>query len=305
MINVASFAELSLAKTCVTIGSFDGIHLGHQKLITNLVSKAHEQDIPAVVVTFFPNPAVIIKKINSPYYISSPKEKESFLQELGVDFLVTIAFTQELATLTSHEFMDKLIHHLGLKYLIVGQGFVLGKDRQGSVDVLNSIGQEKGFEVLAVGSEIHHAKQISSSQIRQLIQNGEVDEAAKLLGRFFQVQGIVEKGDSRGRTIGFPTANLAVWPHKLIPASGVYRCFTKIEDLPRLSVTNIGYRPTFADDTGKVFVEVHILDFDGDLYGKELQVQFTHRLRGEIKFPSFEGLVRQIQSDIVAARNIP
>jgi riboflavin kinase/FMN adenylyltransferase len=187
----------------------------------------------------------------------------------------------------------------------VGQGFVLGKDRQGSVDVLSTIGQEKGFEVLAVGSEILHSKQISSSQIRQLIQNGEIDEAAKLLGRFFQVQGIVEKGDSRGRTIGFPTANLAVWPQKLIPAPGVYRCFTKIDGLPRLSVTNIGYRPTFADDTGKVFVEVHILDFDGDLYGKELQVQFTHRLRGEIKFPSFEGLVRQIQSDIIAARKIP
>lgn len=304
MIRAGSIAELSLDKACVTIGSFDGVHLGHQKLIEKLKDSAVKINAPAVVLTFFPHPAVVIKNIITPYYLSTPEEKAAQLEASGVDVLITMPFTTDLAALSAGDFMHLLVRHLGVRKLVVGQGFALGKGRLGTVEVLSSIGVDQGFDVLVIEPENLGETVISSSKIRRLIEEGDVQTAAVFLGKFYDVQGIVEKGDARGRTIGFPTANLNIWPQKLLPAPGVYRCLAMLDGKLHLAVTNIGYRPTFTDDTKRVYVEVHILDFDGDLYGKELQVQFTHRLRGEIKFPSFEELIHQIQSDIHAAREL-
>jgi riboflavin kinase/FMN adenylyltransferase len=304
MIRAGSIAELSLDKACVTIGSFDGVHIGHQKLIARLIESAASVEAASVVLTFFPHPAVVLKKISTPYYLSTPEEKASQLEELGVDYQITMPFTSELADLSAGDFMHLLVKHLGIQELVVGQGFALGKKRLGTVDVLETIGKDLGFGVETLIPENSGNEIISSSKIRAIIEAGDVQTAAKFLGYFYTVHGIVENGDARGRTIGFPTANLNIWPQKLLPAAGVYRCFTIIDGKHLLSVVNIGFRPTFTKESLRVYVEVHILDFEGDLYGKELEVQFTHRLRGEIKFPSFEELIHQIKSDVIKAREI-
>ena len=304
MIIAGSIEELDLSGSCVTIGSFDGVHLGHQKLITDLKTTAARYGIPAVVLTFYPHPAVILKHIESPFYLTSPEEKAEIMASLGVDALVTLPFSQELADMTAGEFMDRLKKHAGLRELVVGCGFTLGKNRTGTVETLTKMGKSSGYTVKCVSLESHADEIISSSQIRKMLEAGEVEQAAKALGRQYSVKGTVVNGDGRGRKIGFPTANLESWPQKILPAVGVYRCITELDGKEILSVGNVGYRPTFTDNTKKVFVEIHLLDFKADLYGRELQVKFTHRLRGEVKFSSFEELVHQIHCDIETARDL-
>jgi len=304
MIEASSIEELSLEKACVTIGSFDGVHRGHQKLIENLKISAQEHNALSAVLTFFPHPAVVLKGVDTPFYLSSPYEKSKLLKELGVDVLISIPFSRSLANKTPEEFMQSLSIHTGLKELVVGCGFTLGKNRSGDVSVLSSIGRKLGYKVNCISTEKVGDETISSSSIRKMLEIGDVSSAAHSLGRYYEVEGIVIRGDGRGRTIGFPTANLDTFPQKILPAIGVYRCLTNVDGQVYLSVGNVGYRPTFTDNTKLVFVEIHLLDFKGDLYGKNLQVQFTHRLRGEVKFPSFEGLVHQIHSDIKAARDV-
>ncbi len=304
MIIADSIEELNLSGSCVTIGSFDGVHLGHQKLITDLKTAAGKYNLPAVVLTFFPHPAVVLKNIESPFYLTSPDEKAEIMASLGVDALVTLPFSQQLANLTADEFMERLKKHAGLRELVVGCGFTLGKNRSGTVDTLAEMGKSSGYSVNCVTLELHDDEIISSSQIRKMIEAGEVEQAAKALGRQYTVKGVVVNGDGRGRKIGFPTANLNSWPQKMLPAVGVYRCITELDGKEVLSVGNVGYRPTFTENTKKVFVEIHLLDYKGDLYGRELQVKFTHRLRGEVKFSSFEELVHQIHCDIETAREL-
>ena len=304
MIIAGSIEELHLNGSCVTIGSFDGVHLGHQKLISDLKTAAATHGIPAVVLTFYPHPAVVLKHIESPFYLSSPDEKTEIMASLGVDALVTLPFTQELADMTAEDFMARLIKHAGLRELVVGCGFTLGKNRTGTVETLTEMGKSSGYTVNCVSLESHAEEIISSSQIRKMLEAGNVEQAAKALGRQYSVKGTVVNGDGRGRKIGFPTANLDSWPQKMLPSVGVYRCIAELDGKEILSVGNVGYRPTFTDNTKKVFVEIHLLDFKGDLYGRELQVKFTHRLRGEVKFSSFEELVHQIHCDIETAREL-
>jgi riboflavin kinase / FMN adenylyltransferase len=304
MIQAGSIEELSLDKACLTIGSFDGVHLGHQKLISILRRSAEEIGAPSVVLTFHPHPIVVLKNLKTPFYLSTPEEKAEQFARLGVDILVSIPFTYRLADMSAEEFTQLLTSHLGLKRLVVGCGFVLGKGRIGTVDVLSTLGKQTGFEVRCIDAEMKGGEVISSSLIRRQIEEGDVQSAALGLGRNFTVHGKVIKGDGRGRTIGFPTANLDIWPKQLLPAVGVYRCLTLYKGQTYLSVANLGYRPTFTDNVLKIFTEIHLLDYSGDLYGEELQVQFTHRLRGETKFPSFRDLVNQINRDITAAREL-
>ena len=249
MIIAGSIEELDLAGSCVTIGSFDGVHLGHQKLITDLKTTAASYGIPAVVLTFYPHPAVILKHIESPFYLTSPEEKAEIMASLGVDALVTLPFSQELADMTAGEFMDRLKKHAGLRELVVGCGFTLGKNRTGTVETLTEMGKSSGYIVNCVSLESHADEIISSSQIRKMLEAGEVEQAAKALGRQYSVKGTVVNGDGRGRKIGFPTANLESWPQKILPAIGVYRCITELDGKEILSVGNVGYRPTFTDNT--------------------------------------------------------
>jgi riboflavin kinase / FMN adenylyltransferase len=305
MILAGSIEELHLNQACLTIGSFDGVHIGHQKLIAALKASANQYPgAQVVVLTFFPHPAVVLKGIDSPFYLSTPEEKADQFNRLGVDALISIPFSAEIAGMSAGDFMQLLNKHMALKELVVGCGFTLGKNRSGNVEVLTEIGKASGFIVCCISPESTGDEIISSSMIRKMLEEGDVQAASRCLGRFYSLTGRVVEGDGRGRTIGFPTANLDVWPQKLLPASGVYRCLTLLDGQTYLSVANVGYRPTFTDNTKQVFVEIHVLDFKENLYGKKLQVQFTHRLRGEIKYASFENLVDQIHRDIQAAREI-
>jgi riboflavin kinase/FMN adenylyltransferase len=304
MIIAGSIEELHLSGSCVSIGSFDGVHIGHQKLIADLKLSADKHHVPAVVLTFFPHPAVFLRNIETPYYLTTPEEKAGLLSDLGVDVLISLPFTHELADMTAVEFMDLLKKHTGIQELVVGPGFTLGKNRSGNVETLTNMGRSNGFTVICISPETQSEEIVSSSQIRKMLDMGDVQGASQALGRPYSVLGTVINGDGRGRKIGFPTANLDSWPQKKLPAIGVYRCLTVVDGKEYLAVGNIGYRPTFTDNTKKVFVEIHLLDFKGDLYGRELQVKFTHRLRGEVKFASFEELVTQIHRDIETAREL-
>jgi len=304
MIIAGSIEELQLSGSCVSIGSFDGVHIGHQKLIADLKLSAEKHHVPAVVLTFFPHPAVFLKQIETPYYLTTPDEKSGILSDHGVDVLISLPFTRELAEMTAVEFMELLRKHTGIKELVVGPGFTLGKNRSGTIETLTDVGRSLGFTVKSISPETQSEEIVSSSQIRKMLDLGDVQGAALALGRPYSVLGTVVNGDGRGRKIGFPTANLDSWPQKKLPAIGVYRCLTFLDGKEYLCVGNVGYRPTFTDNTKKVFVEIHLLDYKGDLYGRELQVKFTHRLRGEVKFSSFEELVTQIHCDIETAREL-
>ncbi len=304
MIQASSIEELNLDKACLTIGSFDGVHIGHQSLISTLVTTAHKNNCPAVVLTFHPHPVVVLKRITTPYYISSPAQKAQFLSNMGVDILITLPFTHAVSQITAENFTSLLVKHLGLHTLVVGCGFVLGKNRGGTVDVLANLGRSSGFSVNCLEPVLSNEEVVSSSLIRLQLETGDVQAASKGLGRFFCVQGKVIRGDGRGHKIGFPTANLDVWSQQLLPSPGVYRCLTTVNGRTFLSVGNLGYRPTFTDNTHHLFTEIHLLDFSSDIYGEEVQVQFTHRLRGEIKYSSFEDLITQIHRDIITARNL-
>jgi riboflavin kinase/FMN adenylyltransferase len=304
MIQASSIEELHLKKACVTIGSFDGVHTGHRKLVAALVDSARRQNIPAVVITFFPHPAVVFKRIETPFYLSTPEEKAEQLSSLGVDVLISIPFSLDIASMPALDFIRLLKKHLGLTELVVGEGFALGKGRVGTVEVLSGYGRSEGYSVTCISPQLSGEEVVSSSMIRAMLQTGDVQAAATALGRDYGVVGTVEKGDGRGRTIGFPTANLGIWPQKLLPSSGVYRCISELDGKTYLSVANVGFRPTFTENINRVFVEVHLLDFQEDIYGRQLKVQFTHRLRGETKYPSFEELVQQINRDIQTAREL-
>lgn len=304
MIQASSIEELNLEKACLTIGSFDGVHRGHQSLISVLKQTALEIKCPAVVLTFHPHPVVVLKGLTTPFYISTPEQKAELFSQLGVDYLITLPFNHSISMMSADEFMSKLVQHIGLHKLVVGCGFVLGKDRTGTIDVLSDIGKSAGYSVLCIDSVSNEKEIISSSLIRRQIEDGNIGSVTTSLGRFFSIKGKVIRGDGRGRRIGFPTANLAIWPQQLLPAPGVYRCLATVNEKTYLSVGNLGYRPTFTENTREIFTEIHLLNFSGDIYGEEVKVQFTHRLRGETKYASFQDLVIQINRDILAAREL-
>lgn len=301
MIQASSIEELNLKKACLSIGSFDGVHRGHQSLISVLKQTALENNCPAVVLTFHPHPVVVLKRITTPFYISTPEQKADIFSQLGVDYLITLPFNRSISLLSADEFISQLVRHLGLYKLVVGCGFVLGKDRAGTIDVLSNIGKSAGYSVHCIDEISGDREIISSSLIRRQIEDGDLASVTTSLGRFFSIEGKVIRGDGRGRKIGFPTANLDIWPQQLLPAPGVYRCLATVNGKTYLSVGNLGFRPTFTENTRQVFTEIHLLNFTGDIYGEEVKVQFTHRLRGETKYASFQDLVIQINRDILAA----
>ncbi len=299
-----SLAPIHLNNTWLTIGSFDGVHRGHQQIIRKLTAGAHEQGASAVVLTFYPHPAEIVKGRQFPFYLSNPEEKADLLGALGVDVVITHPFNQEVMQTPARGFMARLHRHLGMRHLIVGHDFALGRGRGGDVEALRRIGAELGYTIEQIPPFTLDEQVVSSTRIRFALGAGKVEKAARLLGHPFTVGGAVVYGEQRGRTIGFPTANLEVWPMRVIPATGVYVCRTRVNGIPFGAVTNIGVRPTFEADPVPPRVEAHLLDFDGDLYGQHLTLEFLARLRGERRFESVDALVTQIRRDVQAAREV-
>jgi riboflavin kinase/FMN adenylyltransferase len=293
-----SLDGVQLQKVWLTIGSFDGVHRGHQEVIRRLVEGADNAEALAVVLTFFPHPAIILKKRQKPFYLTTPEERARLLGRLGVDVVVTYPFTLDVAQLSALDFVRLLRSHLGLRHLCVGHDFALGRNREGDVNKLRKLGEEFDFEVDVVMPVEFENEVISSSEIRACLADGKIKLANQLLGRPYQLSGEVVAGDGRGRTIGIPTANLSIWEEKAIPKSGVYVCRVNVNGIARAAVTNIGYRPTFESQLTSPLVETHILDFEADIYGQEVKLDFIAYLREEQRFDNADALVRQIELDI-------
>ena len=296
-----SLEEVDLQNAWLTIGSFDGVHRGHQAILQQLTAGAHANGAPAVVLTFHPHPAVVLRNRQGPYYLTSPEERAALLGESGADVVITHPFNRQVANLTAGEFVTRLHRYLGLKHLCVGRDFALGHGREGNIPVLEKLGQELGYTVETLAPVLLDGEVISSSSIRAALAEGQVELAGRLLGRSYQVSGRVVHGDGRGRLISIPTANLDLWSERVLPKVGVYACLAWVDGQPWKAVTNVGYRPTFDGAEHAMRVETHLLGFDQDLYDRTLALDFVARLRDEQRFSGVEALVAQIRQDIERA----
>ena len=295
---------INLQRSWITVGTFDGIHLGHQVIVRELVNGARHTNLPSVVITFHPHPAVILKKRDRSFYLTNPEERAELLGEMGADFVVSYPFTPQVAEMSASLFIDHLHSHLGFEKLIVGFNFALGKGREGDVSTLSRIGEAYGFTVQTVAPVTNGGEVISSSQIRVSLAEGDVERVAKFLGRPYRLTGPVIPGDGRGRLIGIPTANIDIWVEQALPKAGVYACTAQVLGQKWNAVANIGYRPTFESAPVQPRVEAHLLDFKEDLYSKSISLDFVQRLRDERRFDSAEDLVIQIHQDIATARDL-
>lgn len=287
-----------------TIGSFDGVHIGHQKLIHTLVERSKTDGAKSMVVTFNPHPAVFLQSIPMPFYITNPQERVALFHSLGVDEVLELNFTREMSNLEPEAFIDLLLSSHPIKMLWLGEDFALGKNRSGNMDRLKEICAIKGikiekFHLLQTGNH-----KISSTTIRSWIKDGNFQDVNRFLNRYYRVEGFVVPGDLRGRKLGFPTANVDVWEGKILPSSGVYASWISIDSVIHPSVTNVGVRPTFYENTTKLSVEAHILDFNEDIYHKWIQLYFVEKIRPEKKFTTVEALINQIMKDKTKAVEI-
>ena len=298
-----SLDEVNVQNSWLTVGVFDGVHCGHQQLIKKLTAGAHANGAPAVVLTFHPHPASVLsdREIKC---LTLPEERAELLGNLGVDVVITERFTRELSTVTAYEFMSRLSHRLGLKHLLIGYDFALGKGREGNAARLTEIGLELGYRVEVVPALSDQSGVISSTAIRKLIEVGNVAEARRLLGHPYSLHGPVIHGDARGRTIDVPTANIAYSLEKMIPAKGVYACWAYVHEQKYPAAINIGTNPTFTPDKQTANVEAHLLDFQGEIYDDDMRLEIIARLRDELKFDSVEKLLEQIWQDIEVTRKI-
>ena len=287
----------------VTVGVFDGVHLGHQQLIQRLVDSARATRRQAIALTFYPHPDKVLDKVKTRYYLTTPEKRAELLLNLGLDLVITHPFDDETRYLPAADFVELMVKYLWIKELWVGADFALGFQREGDVRFLRAQGKRRGFKVKAM--ELITAptggRLVRSSTVRDHVRKGNMIAAAAMLGRAYAVDGTVVAGERRGRTIGVPTANLEVWPEQLIPGNGVYATWARLGDESFPAATNIGLRPTFAGDA--VTVETHLLDFNRDIYGERLQLNFEKRLRPEQKFSGLDELVNQIQADIAITRS--
>jgi len=302
MIHARSLDEVSLSGAYLTIGVFDGVHRGHQALIGRLVEAARAAGAPAVVLTFTPHPAAVLSNQADLPCLTTPEERAQLLFRLGVDIVITQLFDRALASQSAEAFMRRLSHALGLRRLFVGYDFALGRGREGTAERLRELGRLLGYAVEVIAPVCYGEEIISATAIRAHLQAGRVDMAANLLGYFYTIEGQVVRGEGRGRRLQFPTANLALPACKLLPANGVYACWSSALGQRYLSIVNIGFRPTFEAHAERPHIESHLLDFRGNLYDQTLTVEFVARLREERKFPSAEALVEQIRRDVNQAR---
>ena len=290
-------------KVCVAIGVFDGVHLGHQQVIRQTLADAEQHEALSVVVTFDKHPNAIVAPERVPPLIYSLPQKLRTIESLGVDATWLIPFDRAFSQQTGEQFVRALAHDFGhLQSVCVGGEFTFGHKRSGNIELLGKLGAELHFKVHGLAAVSLDEQVVSSTRIREAIREGELDAASQMLGRGYAVAGSVLRGGQLGRKLGFPTANLDV-ASRVLPPNGVYNAHARVvgEGTFRAAV-NIGVRPTLGSSVASVHFEAHLLDFKGDLYGKELEVAFATRLRDEMKFPSLDALSTQIARDIEAAR---
>jgi riboflavin kinase / FMN adenylyltransferase len=293
----------SFPNACVTIGNFDGVHLGHQRLFDVVEQRAYHSRGTSIAITFNPHPLQVLRP-GGIKLISNCEQKIELIAMSGIDVLVIIPFNKEFAATSAIRFVDEiLIQRIGVKQLFVGYDYAFGKGRTGDISFLRQQGEEKGFSVTVIDAFYENDVLVSSTKVREMVTAGKMAETKKLLGRNYQIRGEVQRGKQRGgKEIGFPTANLHVDEEDLLPKYGVYVCQVICNDKSYGGVINIGFNPTFSEN--KLIAEVHIFDFNQDIYGKPIKVNLLHFLRDERKFSTIEELSAQIARDVVQAKEV-
>lgn len=295
--------EAQLQNSYLAIGTFDGIHRGHRQIIDQLVEQAHKNGSPAVILTFDPHPATVLtnKQIR---LLTTPDERAEILFSLGVDTVITQRFTSDLSHVTALDFMTRLKKYLGLTHFLIGYDTALGKGREGDAKRLTEIGKELNYTVQVIPALSENEKIISSTEIRNFVATGNITEANELLGYHYPLSGVVIHGEGRGKKINFPTANIDYPPHKAIPSNGIYACWATLKNEKFMAATSVGFNPTFTPERQIQSAEAYLLDFERDIYGEELKLEFVTRLRNEEKFNSIEDLIEQIGKDVNQTRQI-
>ena len=290
----------------ITIGNFDGVHIGHQALFHEVIERAADIDGTSIAMTFEPHPLRVLQKNSLPPLITVYEQKNELIERTGIDVLICIPFTREFASLSAAAFIkDLLVAKIGMRVIVVGKDYTFGKNREGNLSVLKSYASELGYEVIVaewIKAEREVADRISSTKIRELIMAGEVEPARKMLGRHYQIRGLVVKGRDRGgKLLGIPTANINL-QDELCPKTGIYAVTVEYNQQLYKGVANIGYSPTFDDH--QFTVEVHLLNFSENIYGQKIRVNFIQRIRNEKKFVGIADLKEQIHQDIKTAHKI-
>ncbi len=281
--------------TSATIGNFDGVHVGHKKIIAAVKEEAKQKGLSSCVITFHPHPQKVLQNIDIPLLVPI-RERLKLLEKEGVDVVGCYTFTKDIAKIPAKDFVtDILIGKLNLKHLIVGPGFSFGRKREGNLDLLDKMGKEYDFDTEVVETALIDGEIVSSTAIRNLVREGNMVKAGKFLGYNFYIEGQVKEGERRGRQIGFPTANLDTdWD--ILPKVGVYATLAHVDGIVLNSITNVGYRPTFGNN--ELVIETHIFNFNEDIYKKRIEVEFVDRVRDEQKFNGPQALVEQIKKDV-------
>lgn len=298
-----SLEQVTAKNAWLTIGVFDGVHRGHREIIRKLTAGAHADNAPAVLLTFDPHPANILTGRDIKC-LTTPEERADLLGTLGLDLVITQRFTRDLSTSTAQEYMSHLKQTLDVKHLLIGYDFALGKGREGNAARLTEIGRELNYTVEVVNAISDESGVISSTEIRKLVATGNVSEAAKLLGYNYSLSGPVIHGDGRGRRINIRTANIDYPRQKVIPANGIYVCWAAIGAEKFMAATNVGFNPTFTPEKQIQSIEPYLLDFDRDIYGQNLKLEFVSRIRDELKFDSVEALIEKIHEDVKKTREL-
>ena len=292
----------ALGPSVLTIGAYDGLHRGHLALLTAVLEAARREGILSVMATFEPHPRCVLSPAECPPSLTTLEEKAWLLDRLGLDRLVVIPFTQQLAQLRAASFLERLMRGIELRRLVVGYDFAFGRGRHGDHAFLRQFAQRQDFALETLPALVRAREPIGSSRIRRLILLGQLRAAAQLLGRDYLLRSTVEHGSQRGHSLGFPTANLAIPKNKLLPPHGVYAVRVEVEGQSYPGAAYVGVRPTFGEH--RVVAEAYLLDFEGDLYQRQLAVSFVQRLRGERRFATVAALQQQMRKDVEKARRV-
>jgi riboflavin kinase/FMN adenylyltransferase len=303
---LGSIAELESLRgpLFLAIGVFDGVHLGHQAVISAATSHARSANGTPGVMTFDPHPVKVLRPQHAPHLLTATQHKIALIRDLGVEHLLVINFDKKFAATSPEEFVEELVmHSRPLREVCVGHEWSFGKDRRGNLDLLKRLGAQFDFSVVGVPPVLVNGEVVSSTAIRQAVEKGDFAKAAEMLGREYTILGTVTRGDNLGKKIGFPTANLSAHSEQF-PPNGVYFAEAWVNRVLYYGVINLGYRPTVSSGKSKRVLEIHMLDFDRDIYGEDVEVRFVRYLRPELKFDSLQSLTQQIELDVRRAREL-
>ena len=285
-----------------TVGTFDGVHIGHARLFEVTIELAREIEADSIAITFKYPPRKLLNPANTVPHLGPLSERRSLIEALGIDHVIEIDFDDQIRNIDAEQFVRILMAELDMKGLVLGPGAAVGRDRGGDEAHMKSLGEKLGFELRVVPPAAVNGVVARSTTIRAALSTGDMASAAELLGRNFSITGIVTEGDRRGRTLGFPTANITPDPYGVLPADGIYACYVTTDSGRYLAATNVGVRPTF--DNGPRVIEPFLLDFEGDLYGHRITVEFIEQLREEERFESVDALIEQMNDDVRETRRI-